>query len=180
MYDFRLKRFVLIAFVVLLSACAALPPSLQTNADPVVTDYSAWQASDDQGGRTVRLGGVVASVRNMATKTRIEVVNLPINSSGQPDLYAEPSGRFIAYVRGFVDPVTMAKGRLVTFLGTSEKPEVGKVGYYTYHFPVMEASGYHLWRVASVVTGHDPFLSPCFGERCRYHHRIKYNQVVLE
>lgn len=83
------------------------------------------------------------------------MVNLPIENNGKPDINVEPEGRFVAYIDGFVDPVTYSKGRLVSILGTSDGYELGKVGDYEYRFPVMKASGYHLWQIKEKVIVHD-------------------------
>jgi len=156
-----------LAGVLLLSACSSLPDNLKTDNPEVVTDYQVWQSSRGQNVE-VRLGGLIADVKNLKDQTRIEVVNLPIGSSGKPDINQEPEGRFVAYVDGFADPMTLSTGRLISLLGQSQGREQGKVGEYSYDFPVMKASGFHLWRIEERIIVHDfdSYLYPCRGLYC--------------
>jgi outer membrane lipoprotein len=166
----------------LLTACSSLPENLNSSAENLITDYTAWNETV-KNNTPVRLGGVVANVSNLAEKTRIEVVNLPINKSGKPDIGQEPSGRFVAYIDGFADPVTLSKGRLITLLGNTSDEELGKVGEYEYTFPVMEASGFHLWRIEErvIVNDFDSYLHPCTGLYCRsMRSSTKQGKVIQE
>lgn len=175
------RLLVILIGASLLGACTSLPQSIESNNPKVITDYQSWSKSDTTVGSEVRLGGVIAKVTNLKKQTRIEVVDLPINASGQPNIQAEARGRFIVYVEGFLDPVTFAKGRLITVLGTSKKPETDKVGSYEYHFPVMEASGYHLWRIQKRVIVDGPFYTyPCLGLYCHHYYGPREGRVVTE
>lgn len=149
-----LSHVIVIGTALLLSACGSLPENLKTDNTNVVTDYSQWRASRSTNNE-VRLGGVIASVSNLEQTTRVEIVNLPIGSTGKPDIDKEPQGRFIAYIKGFVDPVMLSQGRLITLLGRSDEMEMGQVGDFNYEFPVMNVTGYHLWRIEEKVILHD-------------------------
>lgn len=165
----RLLRLLFILSTGLtLSACSTLPESLTSDNPQLITDYTLWQTTDAKHSE-VRLGGMIAKVTNLADRTRIEVVNLPIGSSGKPDISQEPQGRFVGYVTGFADPVTLAKGRLISMIGVSQGREQGNVGEYRYDFAVMQVKGYHLWRIEERVVIHDvdSYLSPCHGLYCR-------------
>ncbi len=161
------RMMCVVGAVLLTAACSTLPENLTTTNPNVVTDFQQWQAEPSQQ-QEVRMGGVIAKITNLTDKTRLEIVNLPINSVGKPDLDHEPEGRFVAYVKGFVDPVTFSEGRLVTVLGHTQGTEEGKVDEYQYQFPVMQATGYHLWRVEErvILNDVDPFY-PCYGFNCR-------------
>ncbi|QXO19170.1 MULTISPECIES: Slp family lipoprotein [Vibrio] len=171
-----MKRFQIqsvitaLAAALLLSACATLPSQLTANSDNVISDYSRWSEIDPASQAEVRLGGVIASVTNLADKTRIEIVNLPIDDVGRPSLTSEPQGRFVAYVNGFLDPITYGQGRLITLVGTTTSPEMGKVGEFEQMLPVMKASGYYLWKVTERVVIDDigPYHYPCRNFYCRH------------
>lgn len=153
----------------LLAGCSSLPATLVTANDAVITDYPTWLATDIDAENEVRLGGVIARVDNLDQRTRLEVVNMPISSAGKPDLGAEPAGRFVAYITGFVEPMSYAPGRLVTLLGKSSGQERGQVGEVSQQFRVMSVSGSHLWRIQESVILNDSgsYLFPCFGLNCR-------------
>lgn len=167
--SFRLlKLLFILSGATMLSACSSLPETLKSDNPQVITDYAQWQSQVDASNE-VRLGGLVANVTNLEDKTRVEVVNLPIDSSGKPDITQEPQGRFVAYIQGFADPVTLSTGRLISLLGNAQASEQGKVGDYLYDFPVMQVKGYHLWRIEERVIIHDfdSYLYPCHGLYCR-------------
>ncbi|AQM19890.1 Slp family lipoprotein [Vibrio anguillarum] len=163
------KTLLLLSSTLLLGACSSLPDDLRASSDAVITDYATWVNTPINEQDEVRLGGVIASVTNLADKTRIEIVNLPISSSGRPDIDREPQGRFVGYVDGFVDPVAYAKDRLVTLVGTSLTPEKAKVGEFEYTFPTMAVKGLHLWRVEERVVVNDlgTYMYPCHSLYCR-------------
>ncbi|CCO49378.1 putative Starvation lipoprotein Slp paralog [Vibrio nigripulchritudo SOn1] len=162
------RRSLLILSTLLISACSSLPEQLTAQSENVITDYPTFASSSEQNV-DVRLGGLIASVTNLEKQSRIEVVNLPISKTGKPDISTDANGRFVAYVEGFVDPVTFAEGRVVTVVGKSQPTEKGKVGEFEYTFPVMNAYGVHLWKVEESVIIHDfdTYLYPCYGIHCR-------------
>jgi len=163
-----LRHLLACTAFVFLSACSSLPGELNASSESVITDYQTWVSSAN-AQQEVRLGGVIAKVTNLKDKTRIEVVNVPIDSVGRPSMKAEPEGRFVGYVDGFLDPITYAEGRLITLLGNTVSPEKGTVGDFEHDFPVMKIKGYHLWRVEERIILQDsgPFLYPCRSFYCR-------------
>ncbi|WP_105902444.1 Slp family lipoprotein [Vibrio gangliei] len=160
-----MKKLSVFLFVLIdIAGCSSLPTELETQSQQPITDYQQWVNSDPDQTADVRLGGVITKVTNLQDKTRLEIVNLPISSAGKPSLEADPKGRFVAYVDGFLDPVTYAKGRLITVAGKSMPPETGKVGDYTYTFPVMQASGQRLWQIekTTYIDNNDFWIGGCW------------------
>lgn len=174
--------FLTLVSLLALNGCSSLPEHLDSQAPNLISQYSAW--TEDVAPQTpIRLGGIIANVENLADRTRVEVVNLPINSSGKPDITQEPEGRFVAYLAGFNDPVKLAQGRLVTLLGSTSGSEAGKVGEFEYTYPVMVNSRYHLWRIEERVIVNDinSYLYPCRSLHCRsMSHGTKQGKVIQE
>lgn len=174
------SALLLFATTFLMTACSTLPTQLVNDDPALVTDYAQWDASQSH---PVRLGGVIADVKNLDSQTRIEIVNLPISSSGKPDITQEPNGRYVAYVPGFVDPVSLAEGRLITTLGQSAGVEEGKVGDYLHQFPVMKQATLHLWRIEErvIVDDFGSYMFPCRGYYCRdVGYRPREGRVIQE
>ncbi|GEA60573.1 Slp family lipoprotein [Vibrio comitans] len=163
------RVFIALVLGLVLVGCSSLPDSLVSSNEKIVTDYGDWVNSAPEAVSEVRLGGVIAEITNLKEKTRLEIVNLPIAKDGKPDINVEPEGRFVAYVDGFIDPVTFSKGRLISVLGNPDGNETGKVGEYEYRFPVLNANGYHLWQIKETLIVHDEPLSmfPCRSLYCR-------------
>lgn len=99
-------------------------------------------------GKLVAWGGVIVNTKNLAEKTRIEVLGYPLDRRNRPDLEAKPFGRFLAVYAGFLDPVTFASGRLVTMVGNVTGTLPGTVGDAHYVYPVIESSRMFLWPTA--------------------------------
>lgn len=160
-----MKRYCwLFLMLIGLSACSSLPPELETTSTQPISDYQQWINTDPNKVVDVRLGGVIAKVTNLKDKTRIEIVNLPISSTGKPSLEQDPEGRFVAYVDGFLDPMAYKNGRLITVAGKSAAPEQGKVGDYSYTFPVLNATGQRLWTIekTTYIENNDLWMGGCF------------------
>lgn len=176
------KLIVIVFFSVMLSACSSLPESLVTTNEKVITDYQEWLNTPVKEVNEVRLGGIIAKVTNLKNKTRIEVVNLPISSSGKPNLDSEPQGRYVGYYYGYLEPMSFAKGRLVTLLGVNDGEETGKVDDFEMTFRVMRITGSHLWRIEEtiVVQEIESHLSPCYGLYCRSFRNLPSKGKVVQ
>jgi len=176
------KFMVALFFLVLLSACSSLPKSLVTTNEKVITDYQQWLSMPAEPSSEVRLGGIIASVTNLQDKTRIEIVNMPINHSGKPDLNSEPKGRYVGYYDGYLEPMSLAEGRLVTLLGTTDGEEQGKVDDFDMTFRVIKITGFHLWRIEETIISHDmdSYLSPCYGLYCRGNRSLPSRGKVVQ
>ncbi len=163
-----LRHLLIISAVALISACASLPPELDTKSESVIQDYQSWLNAPADSTSEVRLGGVIAHVTNLKDKTRIELVYVPIDNAGRPNIKTEPQGRFVGYVDEFLDPVTYAEGRLITLLGNTAPSEIGRVGEFEHQYPVMNIKGYHLWRVEERIIIHDfgSHIYPCRSYFC--------------
>ncbi|WP_070967501.1 Slp family lipoprotein [Vibrio sonorensis] len=176
-------RFVFILFITAaMSACSSLPENLTSSNKEIITNYQSWLETSQEAESELRLGGVIAQVDNLADSTRIEIVNLPINSSGKPDINQEPNGRYVVYYQGFADPVTLDKGRLITVLGKAKGVEKGMVGEFEYTFPTMTSNDYHMWRVEErvLVNELDSYYYPCRGFYCRGSFGTRHGKVIKE
>ena len=180
-----MKSSLLFLCVLFLAGCSSLPKELASSQTTTLIEYDAFvTAAKKDETAEVRLGGVIARIDNLKDTTRIEIVNLPISSSGKPDLSQEPNGRFVVYLNGFVDPVTYSVGRLVTVLGLPTGIEDANVGEFLYPFPVIKASALHLWQIQEYVISNDINMSymPCTGARCLHQRSIesRRGKVVQE
>lgn len=127
------------AFVLLLGGCAS-------TSEPVATGPTPSQVSargDAQG--EVHWGGQIVSVKNLRDRTLIEILALPLESSGRPRLDGRPQGRFIADRAGFLEPHEYAPNRYVEVQGRLGGFTEGTVGDAPYRYPVVQADRLVLW-----------------------------------
>lgn len=119
------------------------------------------QAAEDVAqaqGKTVAWGGVIVSTKNLADRTRIEVLGYPLDSRNRPEIDVKPIGRFIVFHRGFLEPVNFATGRLLTVVGTVTGTLPGTVGEAHYVYPVIETSRVFLWPTPEQEAAQPQFL----------------------
>ncbi len=139
------KKFVAVALSLMaLAGCASYPEQVRIADNVALTSYeNAAQQNIDFGN--ARWSGVIAQVSNKANQTRLEVVYFPSGSNGRPAVSDQTKGRFVAYIKGFLDPMVYQPGKSVTVLGELTRSEIGKVDEYEYRYPVIKEATVYLW-----------------------------------
>ncbi|HMA67080.1 MAG TPA: Slp family lipoprotein [Desulfosalsimonadaceae bacterium] len=129
----------------LLAACSVVSSDIRRQAADVpfakiAEDPAAYE------GRTVILGGYVAKLENLIDKSRLVVLQAPLDFQDRPGRRRDSRGRFVAVTENFLDPMVYEKGRQVTVAGTISGRSREKVGEYRYAMPVLAAKEIHLWQ----------------------------------
>jgi len=142
-----MNKLLLASCVLLCTACASVPKkiALPENTNTVAF-LEAKSVSTSVVGQTARWGGVIASVKNNADNTMVEIVSFPLNRNLRPKPGDETEGRFRLYFNGLLDPVIYKKGRSITAIGKVSDIEAGKIGEHEYQFPVLKDANVHLWK----------------------------------
>jgi outer membrane lipoprotein len=156
-----------------LGGCASNLPQGVREAPEDNPSLAAVQADIEAFmGREVRWGGTIAKTANRERETCIEVVERKLQSGGRPREQDSSDGRFLACVNGFLDPMIYSAGRLITVSGTIQAAESGKVGEFSYRYPVVQVSSHHLWQPEPErprYVGPDPFwYGPPYGPFWRH------------
>lgn len=135
----------LTATALLLAACAPAP--LYKPAPDVVhvPPTVVAQTPERYSRASVIWGGRIVKVTNMADHTEVELLSYPLDSSQRPQTDEPASGRFIAVVPGYLEPLNYPPGRLMTISGHLKGARSGKVGAADYVFPLVETVDHHLW-----------------------------------
>ncbi|HEX7325527.1 MAG TPA: Slp family lipoprotein [Rhodanobacteraceae bacterium] len=140
---------------IVLAACAPPPLYKSSGASSVnATPQQVATAPTNFGHLEVVWGGRVIAVRNFAHHTEIRILAYPLDSSQRPRLRQPATGRFIASMPGFVEPLNYPGGSLVTVRGTLDGTRQGKVGKASYTFVLVRASALHYWTPAEMRQGH--------------------------
>lgn len=129
-----------------LAGCASNVPA--PIRDELPTAPSVAEVRADPGrfvGSTVRWGGVIVATRNEAEDSVVEIVQRDLDGSGRPKTSDRSEGRFLARVRGFLEPTIFAQGREFTVTGRLAAPQPGAIGARPYDYPVVDAETYYLW-----------------------------------
>lgn len=176
---YKLAAGCTLALALLVSGCATYPEVVRVSDESMLVTYTAATQGKVQQG-TARWSGVIAKVQNNASNTRLEIVYFPDSAGGRPQVSDQTPGRFVAYVKGFVDPLVYAAGKQITVLGALAPAEAGKVEQFEYVFPVIQDAAVYLWpkRQERVEVETFPMWDPFWGMRSGIHIRttIPVNQ----
>lgn len=150
-----LRPSLLLAGVLALAACAPAPIyKADAAAFVAATPEQVATAPDNFRDTQVVWGGRVVALRNFADHSEIEVLAYPLDSSQRPRLGQPSTGRFIAIMPGFVEPMNFPDGSLVTLRGTPVGTRGGNVGQAPYTFAVVRGAAVHRWTAAEMSQGH--------------------------
>lgn len=150
-------RFLAPIVILLLAGCLGSAGVRETSG-PTPADLS--RAADPAvKGRAFTWGGTIASVKNLADRTLVEVIAYPLDGSAEPDVGGQSTERFLADKAGFLEPVEYQPGRRLTVTGPLLGYRDGKVGEQNYRYPVLQASELTLWPVDRT----EPFRQPSVG-----------------
>ncbi len=135
-------KWVMLLIVVLAGLSTACTTGVKrADAGPMPSEVMA-------GGKTsgsVHWGGRIVRVENLRTRTRIELLSLPLDSKGRPQSDARPQGRFIVEHQGFLEPREYAPERLLEVYGRLDGFISGKVGDASYRYPLVRGEKLVLW-----------------------------------
>ncbi len=142
------------AFAALLAACAPAP--IYKTGPSAVTATPQQVATSPANFRNLQVvwGGSVIAVHNFADHSEIEVLAYPLDSSQRPRLKEPATGRFIAIVPGFAEPMNYPQGSLVTLRGTLDGARSGEVGQADYTFALVHSEAMHRWTAEEMRQGH--------------------------
>jgi len=165
-----------IAFAMMLNACSSHIPAEIKQPLENSPDIQKIQLNPSQyTSHNVRWGGAILHVENKENSSWLSIVGFPLNSYGRPLTSVESTGRFIAVIDEFLEPLVYTNDRQITFSGTFLKTESHKVGEFSYDYPVIKVEYYYLWPVetTSDTNHHHPYwwYDPWYYPANPYHLR---------
>jgi outer membrane lipoprotein len=140
-----LGRRLLWLLPLLLGACATGPKFDTTGVNRALTPKNSVARLPGVEGKQVLWGGSILRTTNLKDSSEIEVLGYALDSDQKPQTDQQPLGRFIFQVKGYLEPATYAKDRLVTVVGKLSRAQTGKVGESDYTYPVIAAEQLYLW-----------------------------------
>lgn len=136
-----------------LVACAPAP-IYKSAADTVTAaPFQVAQSPERYAGSEVIWGGRVVQVTNLADHSEIELLAYPLDSSQRPKANDSGSGRFIAVLPGYTEPLEYPAGALMTVSGKLNGSRAGKVGEAGYVFPLVGVAQSHVWTAEEMRKG---------------------------
>jgi outer membrane lipoprotein len=164
------KVLLIAALLAAMAGCSVVSSNVREQAADLSFDELAENPSA-HAGKTVVLGGYVADVRNFSDRSRVMVLQAPLDFQDHPKPRQLSEGRFIAVADGFLDPMVYEKGRKVTVAGRVIGEATEKISEYAYHMPKIRVQELHLWEEWEYRRpySHDDLFSPWPGSS--FYHR---------
>jgi outer membrane lipoprotein len=148
-----LTRLAMPAALLTLAACAPAP-IYKTRTDAVTAaPFEVAQTPEKFSGNEVVWGGRIVQVKVFADHSEIELLAYPLDSSQRPKANDSGSGRFVAVMPGYVEPLDYPAGALMTVDGKLSGSRAGKVGEADYVFPLVSVTHSHVWTAEEMNKG---------------------------
>ena len=146
--DRAVLALTLLGMLIFVSSCASevIPKELEGQVDRKVTFLQLKEAPATYTGRMVVLGGEVLSAKRGNDSTRIEVLQLPLDSSLEPVPDRTTSqGRVLAIQKTFLDPATVPVGTRVTIIGEMMGTTTLPIDDVQYTYPTLALRHLKVW-----------------------------------
>ncbi|NUO72788.1 MAG: Slp family lipoprotein [Frateuria sp.] len=136
-----------------LAACAPAPIYKATSNAVSAQPFQVAQSPEQFASRSVIWGGRIVGVNNLSDHSEVEILAYPLDSSQRPRANDSGSGRFIAVMPGYVEPLDYPAGGLITVNGSLGGSRAGKVGQADYVFPLVQVNQSHVWTADEMNKG---------------------------
>ena len=157
----------LAASVLFLTACSSqIPPDISQGFKNSPSISKIQAEPEVYLSQPVRWGGVIIKIENRQNTSRLTIVAYPLSRNGEPQVYKNSIGRFIASFNLFLEPQVYKRDRIITLTGQFIKAETISVGKFPYNYPVIEVKQHFLWPVEEPADmlyppwWYDPFYWP--------------------
>ena len=143
-----------------------VPDAIEPQVDQSVTFKQLKKSPDTYLGRVLTLGGEVLSAKLMKEGTRIEVLQLPLDSQGPVSERTASEGRFLAFQKEFLDPAKLPPGTRVTITGEVTGSQTQPLDETQYTYPTLDIKHLTLnrtmerYRIRPYYSYPGPYLGP--------------------
>lgn len=130
----------------MLNACATkVPESIRQATTNKLSINEVRNNPSKFNNDRIRWGGVIIKTENRAEQTQLMILAYPLVSLGRPNTDAVNQGRFIAIIKGFIEPTLYAPDREITINGLIQDNITEKIDDYDYEYPVIKMDVHYLW-----------------------------------
>ena len=150
LYSYRiLLGLLLIVGLGCASGPNVVPEAFNPQIDSSLTFAKILTGPTSHQGAVVLLGGEVLSAKRLTEGTRLEILQLPLDSSEEPNVDRTSSqGRFLAFEPSFLDPATLPPNTRVTLVGEVTGTTNANLDEMDYRYPTLTIKHLHVWPAA--------------------------------
>lgn len=146
----------------LIASGCATEDNLESSG-PRVTYAQVKATPETYKGQMITLGGKVLSAKRLKEETRIEILQLPLVSSLNPNVDLSTSqGRFLATKKEFLDPATVPSGTFVTVTGEVTGSAILPLDETDYTYPIVEIKTLRVWPKEEEAPRIRPYIGPSY------------------
>ena len=128
------------------AACApTFPQQMLDKVDRNLSFKELQSDPDKYKGTWTMLAGVIVVARNTKEGTLFEVMQKPMDHSGQPLQTDDTGGRFLLFADQFLDIAVYHPGRQLTVIGEVTGQKIQALGEMEYRYPVIAEKSLRLW-----------------------------------
>ena len=138
----------LVLSLFLIEGCGppVIPKELEAQVDRNVSFLQLKDSPEAYKGRLVVFGGEVLSAKRANESTRIEILQIPLDSSLESVADRTTSqGRFLAIQKEFLDPATVPVGTRVTVIGEAIGTTTLPLDEIQYTYPTLAVRHLKVW-----------------------------------
>jgi outer membrane lipoprotein len=147
----------------LLQSCSyAISPDVSRTADRTITFEQLQADPSSFKGKTVILGGLIASVRHVKSGTLIEIVQKELDYWGKPLRTKRTGGRFIVHQSRALDSLVFSPDREITIAGEVTGTEERSPGEAAILYPLINAKEIKLWPREKPGWDKPSFIDPLY------------------
>ena len=149
-----------------LAACVTskqvIPEKLKEQVDESPLFTKLQETPSSYQDRLIIQGGEVLSAIRLVDRTRLQILQLPLNDTLAPGVdRTQSQGRFLAFQSEFLDPAIVPPGTRLTIVGKVNGASVLPLGEDEYRYPILEIQSFTVWPSLSALPYYGPFGTNC-------------------
>lgn len=141
----RLISLMLLTLFFLLSCVHVVSKEWMEKADTGINPQQLFKSPDAYKGKIIILGGIIVKSTNTKEGTYIEVVQIPLDSTGRPVKKDISYGRFLILYEGYLDTAIYSRGREVTVAGEVIGEKTRPLGEIQYSYLLVKSKELYLF-----------------------------------
>ncbi len=158
-----MKIFLSALVLILAAGCAQVfSDKALRQVDPSITFGQLKSDVQPYRGKYVKVGGIIAGIKNSGEGSQLEIVQFNLGSDEVPNETAASGGRFLATTPEYLDNMIYRTGRPVTVIGEVKEMKTLPLDETQYPYPVIAILEIRVWRTVEAYQTYRPYEYPYF------------------
>jgi len=150
-----------LALILIISGCTTIISDQSRKLVDTDASFKAIKETPENYiGKTALLGGRIASIRNSAGGTQLEIVQFELASHDYPEESFISYGRFLATTGNYMDPLIYRPGMLITLVGELKGKKTLRLDDMDYVYPLISLREWYLWPGSGLERGCSTYPAP--------------------